>query len=331
MKQLPEAFIDEMQDLIHDDLPSYLESYEQPRFYGLRVNTDKISVEDFLKISPFRLRPIPWTHNGFYYEESERPAKHPYYYAGLYYLQEPSAMMPAESLPVEHSDLVLDVCAAPGGKSTALINKKPRLLVTNDISNSRAQALLKNLELFGANDFLLLSEDPQKFTERFQNLFDKILIDAPCSGEGMFRKEPLCIKAWTEHGHDYYVNIQKSIVRNCLSMLKDGGQMVYSTCTFSRKEDEEIISYLKSLDDSVTVRKIETPYDGFSHGIFEDGLLLSEEELQNLIRIFPHKTEGEGHFVALLQKGTTKERGNSQLQAVRLSEIKGFQALPKEA
>ena len=144
---LPEKFERKMQDILGDEYQEYVDCYEAPCYYGLRVNTKKISVEDFVRICPFEIRPIPWIENGFYYDETlDKPSKHPYYFAGLYYIQEPSAMTPAHVLPVEAGDRVLDICAAPGGKSTELAAKLhgTGLLVSNDISASRAKALLKN-------------------------------------------------------------------------------------------------------------------------------------------------------------------------------------------
>ncbi|MBP5224472.1 MAG: RsmB/NOP family class I SAM-dependent RNA methyltransferase, partial [Lachnospiraceae bacterium] len=203
MAKLPEQFLEEILSLLgEEEAGAYLRCFDEPRLYGLRVNTTKISVEDFLKIFPFPLEPVPWTDNGFYYRGEDRVSRHPYYYAGLYYLQEPSAMLPARLLPVEPGDRVLDTCAAPGGKSTELAAKLngTGVLFSNDISNSRAQALLKNLELFGIPNAVILSEDLRRLEDRFAGCFDKILVDAPCSGEGMFRKEPAVVKAWLEHG-----------------------------------------------------------------------------------------------------------------------------------
>ena len=152
MLNLPNEFEEKMKALLGDEFEDYIKCYDEPRYYGLRVNTEKISVEDFVKICPFEITPIPWIDNGFYYDgEKISPAKHPYYFAGLYYLQEPSAMTPANRLPVEPGDRVLDVCAAPGGKATELGAKLQNegVLVANDISSSRARGLLKNLEVFG--------------------------------------------------------------------------------------------------------------------------------------------------------------------------------------
>ena len=160
---LPEKFERKMRDILGDEYQEYVDCYEEPRYYGLRVNTKKISVEDFVRICPFEIRPVPWIENGFYYDGTQiSPAKHPYYAAGLYYLQEPSAMTPANRLPVEPGDRVLDVCAAPGGKATELGAKLQGqgVLIANDISSSRAKGLLKNIEMFGIGNVLVLSEEP---------------------------------------------------------------------------------------------------------------------------------------------------------------------------
>lgn len=245
--KLPEAFEEKMRLLLQEEYDQYLKCFEEPRHYGLRVNTNKISVEEFLKIAPWPLIPVPWIPNGFYYDgEHVQPAKHPYYFAGLYYLQEPSAMTPASRLPVEPGDLVLDVCAAPGGKATELGAKLlgTGMLVANDISNSRARGLLKNLELLGIGNVLVTSEEPGRLVPHFTEFFDKILIDAPCSGEGMFRKEKKMIKAWEEHGPEFFSRLQRSIVVQAAAMLRPGGMLLYSTCTFDPRENEQIIEYL---------------------------------------------------------------------------------------
>ena len=330
MKNLPETFLEEMKELLGNDLPDYLSAMEEKPLSGLRVNTDRISVEEFLKISPFALEPVPWCPSGFILKDESRASKHPYYAAGLYYLQEPSAMMPASLLPVEEGDLVLDVCAAPGGKSTALINKHPRLLVSNDISVSRSRALLRNLEIFGASNALILSESPERLADRFPEMFDRILIDAPCSGEGMFRKDPHAIAGWLEHGHEFFTALQRSITASCLKLLKPGGILLYSTCTFSRKEDEETVSYMKGLEPSLTVLPVPR-YEGFSEGIAGPGEEnLTDEDRSRLVRIFPHKARGEGHFAALLQKGAAPKESRCS-ERLLLAEMTGFQALPAEA
>lgn len=211
-------------------------------------------------------------------------------------------MTPAHVLPVEDGDVVFDMCAAPGGKSTELGAKLNRtgMLVTNDISNSRAKALLKNVEVFGIPNLCVISEDPKKIAGRFTTFFDKVLIDAPCSGEGMFRKDNKLIKAWEKNGPEFYSKIQRDIVLLGADMLKPGGKMLYSTCTFSRLEDEETIRHL--LNERPEMHLIDIPwYDGFCHG-YTDDEELKTMNMDKTVRIFPHKMEGEGHFIALLEK-----------------------------
>ena len=303
-ERLPEQFKKNMKELLgEEEYESYLESFKQDRLYSLRINTAKISVEDFLRISPFALRPIPWIPNGFYYDKEENPAKHPYYFAGLYYLQEPSAMTPAHVLPVREGDRVLDLCAAPGGKSTALGAKLQGtgLLVSNDISASRAKALLKNIEVFGIDRVLVTCEYPEKLAEHFPEYFDQILVDAPCSGEGMFRKDGKLMTSWMTEGPDFYAPIQKGILNAAALMCKPGGNLVYSTCTFSRKEDEDNIREFLMKHPDFSLTEIEA-YEGFVRGY----------DLPEAIRLFPHHLEGEGHFVALLHReGETVGRNAS--------------------
>lgn len=305
---LPAAFEEKMKQLLKEEYSDYINCYEEPRYYGLRVNTNKISVEAFERICPFRLWPVPWIKNGFYYDgETESPGKHPYYFAGLYYLQEPSAMTPADRLPVFPGDKVLDLCAAPGGKATELGARLlgKGLLAANDISNSRAKGLLKNLEVFGIGNVLVFSEEPGKLLGYFPEYFDKILIDAPCSGEGMFRKDKKMVKAWEAHGPEYFSKIQQRILLQAADMLKPGGLLLYSTCTFDALENEQSIAYLLSERPEFSIQQM-VPYEGFESGRPE---LLDETypELKRTVRIFPHKMHGEGHYLALLQKGKSKE------------------------
>ena len=301
--ELPVAFCDEMKRILGDEYEDYLKSMEGTRKFGLRVNTAKISVEDFLKISPFELTPIPYVKNGFYYDgEKEQPAKHPYYFAGLYYLQDPSAMTPASRLPIEENDVVLDLCAAPGGKATELAAKLhgTGLLIANDISSKRAKALLKNIELFGVENSFIVTEYPKKLAEYFTGFFDKILIDAPCSGEGMFRKEPSMVKAWEQNGPEFYAALQEDILKQALPMLKPGGMLLYSTCTFSPLEDEGTVQKILSMNPDMEILPMEG-YKGFASGKPE--LIGStEESIRNCVRIFPHRVDGEGHFLALFRK-----------------------------
>ncbi len=299
---LPIAFEQKMKEMLGPDFEKYLASFECEAHHGLRVNTSKISVDDFLKISPYKLKPVPWCSNGFYYDKNEKPAKHPFYFAGLYYIQEPSAMTTASLLPIEEGDIVLDICAAPGGKSTELAAKLngSGLLITNDISNSRAKALLKNIEVFGVGNALVTSEPPHELAKRFPAFFDKILIDAPCSGEGMFRKQSNMTKAWETNGVDLFVGLQRSILKEAVTMLKPGGMIIYSTCTFSKEENEQSIEYLLSLDDSLHLEELPL-IDGFDTG-HPDWGNTGNKELVKCRRLWPHRIDGEGHFVALVRK-----------------------------
>lgn len=301
---LPSAFEEKMKRILGEEFQDYMSCYEEPRYYGLRVNTQKISVSEFKKICPFEIRQVPWIENGFYYDgDIVSPARHPYYFAGLYYLQEPSAMTPANRLPVNPGDKVLDLCAAPGGKATELGAKLggTGLLTANDISSSRAKGLLKNIELFGIGNVLVSSEEPGRLLTYFPGFFDKILIDAPCSGEGMFRKDKKMVKAWEEHGPAYFSKIQKNIILQAADMLAPGGMMLYSTCTFDPSENEGVIHHLLKERPEFRVCPIR-PYEGFTPGmpqLIEGG----DPSLSMTVRIFPHKMHGEGHFLALLQKG----------------------------
>ncbi len=319
---LPITYTNRMKELLGEEYDAYIESFDRPHHTGLRVNTLKISVEEFKKISPFELKEVPWTENGFYYEGGLQPAKHPYYYAGLYYIQEPSAMTPAALLPIEEGDRVLDLCAAPGGKSTELAAKLhgTGVLVTNDISNSRAKALLKNIELFGVRNAIVASESPEKLANTFEGYFDKILVDAPCSGEGMFRKDSGLIKSWEEYGVDYFSKLQKQIILEAAKMLRPGGLMVYSTCTFSPEENELTIAHLKEHYPEFTVLDVKRE-EGFDRG-HPEWIGSDDENLKNCVRLWPHKINGEGHFVALLQKGEDEGRKKvkTKTEPVKLSD-----------
>lgn len=317
IQTLPLPFLERMKEMLGDDYDAFLESYENPRTYGLRVNTAKLSCQDFQELSPFPIRPIPWISTGYFYDEESRPARCPYYQAGLYYLQEPSAMTPASRLAIEPGDFVLDLCAAPGGKATALgaALNDTGFLLANDISTSRARALLRNLELFGMKNMLVTDEKPAKLAQRFPAFFNKILLDAPCSGEGMFRKEESLARDWTPEKSAELSDIQKDLILKAADMLRPGGMMLYSTCTFSPCEDEEVVAYL--LRERPDMELMEMPgYEGFSSGRpeyagtadtsdSETALNLNTfdpEELQKCVRIFPHKMDGEGHFLALFHK-----------------------------
>lgn len=289
---LPQAFLERMEKLLGSELPDFLESYNDERFYGLRVNTLKISVEDFLSISPFKLKPIPFTRDGFYYDPEDKPTKHPHYHAGLYYIQEPSAMAPVNVLEPKASDNVLDMCACPGGKSVQIASylRNEGLLVSNDVSSSRMKALVKNLEIMGVTNVLMLNTNQEEIGRCFDGFFDKLLVDAPCSGEGMFRKEPKMVSEWTPEYTQGFRVIQEDILKNIADTLKTGGEMVYSTCTFSSLENEDCLEDFMSKESNFTQVKLSKADYEFAT---ETGYG----------RLWPHKIKGEGHFVAKLVKG----------------------------
>ena len=251
---LPRKFEEEMKELLKEEYDKYLASFEEKPMSSIRINEEK--VKDFLKISPFELEKIPFIHNG-YYTSDPNIGKHPYYDAGLYYIQEASAMTPAENLPIEEGDYVLDLCAAPGGKSTELLSKLhgTGLLVANDISSSRCYALAKNIQRMGFDNFFVTSHDAKDLSKFFPNFFDKILVDSPCSGEGMFRKDRSLITSWEEKDSSYYPPLQKEILKSALKMLKPGGKLLYSTCTFAKKENEEVIQEV--LDENIKTGKVD--------------------------------------------------------------------------
>ncbi|TYA14818.1 rRNA cytosine-C5-methyltransferase [Paenibacillus faecis] len=327
--QLPVAFLQRMEAFLGDQYDDFLVSYDNPRYAGIRVNTLKIGVREFREISPFELRPIPWCDSGFYVDESLRPGKHPYYHAGLYYIQEPSAMAPAEVLDIRPGDRVLDLCAAPGGKSTQIAAKLngQGILVTNDISAERTKALAKNMELYGVRNAIVLNETPERIARAFPGYFNKILIDAPCSGEGMFRKDEDMARQWERHSIAKCTVMQRDILRTAASLLAPGGRIVYSTCTFAPEENEAQIAAF--LEQNPAFELISLPEGrGFSPGR-PDWLAMLAEKAQALPeeasvspsalegpeadatsrcgRLWPHLIEGEGHFLAVLQhKGETR-------------------------
>lgn len=317
---LPEAFLEKMKELLGDEYNEYIGSFEEEWHPGLRANTMKITPEALREMLPWPLEAVPWCKEGFYYDPREaRPSKDPAYYAGLYYLQEPSAMTPGAFLPVEPGDRVLDVCAAPGGKSTQLGArlKGQGLLVANDISPSRARALLKNLELAGIPNICVTGETPERLAAQWPEFFDKILVDAPCSGEGMFRREEDMVKDWSQRGPAYYSPLQREILFDAVRLLKPGGMLLYSTCTFSKEEDEGTV--LAALD-----KFPELELRPLDHSLVPGAC--SFEELPGCMRLFPHRLKGEGHFLALLQKKRVLKPGAADDMTADMSPAVGKNA-----
>ncbi|MBW4838887.1 MAG: RsmB/NOP family class I SAM-dependent RNA methyltransferase, partial [Paenibacillaceae bacterium] len=314
--QPPKGFLERMKELLgEEEYAAFYASYDNPRFAGIRVNTLKIDSEAFREAVPFELRPIPWCETGYYIDEQTKPGKHPYYHAGLYYIQEPSAMAPVELLEVTPGEHVLDLCAAPGGKSTQIAAKLRGngMLVTNDINAERTKALAKNIELYGVRNAVVLGESPERIARAFPNFFDKILIDAPCSGEGMFRKDEDMARLWEPEWIRKYAGMQRDILRSAAALLAPGGRMVYSTCTFAPEENEATIADFLLEHPEFRVVPLR-PNDCLSPGrpewlewLAERGEgrdYPSEIVAQTAMcgRLWPHKMEGEGHFLAVLER-----------------------------
>jgi len=307
LKALPPSFLARSQAMLGEEYPAFLETYQHSPWHGLRVNPLKISPASFRQISPFSLTPVPWCPEGFTYPESERPGKHPYHAAGLYYLQEPSAMAVAAALGAQPGERILDLCAAPGGKSTQLAAamRGQGLLVSNEIHPVRVKALSENIERLGITNTVVTNETPERLAERFRGFFDRILVDAPCSGEGMFRKLPEAIDDWSEAKVAECQRLQADILESAASMLKPGGTLVYSTCTFAPAENEQSIASFLTRHPAFALQPV--PHaDAFSPGHAEwaqpvlDAMTLTA-------RLWPHKVSGEGHFIARLVKSADAE------------------------
>lgn len=306
--KLPKEFLANMQRLLGPEYEQFLDSYNISPYAGLRINTLKVDVERFLKLTSMELSPIPWCPTGFYYNNAvERPAKHPYYHAGLYYLQEPSAMAPGSAAYPKPGEKILDLCAAPGGKSTQLAAALggEGVLVSNDVDEDRVKALTKNLELYGIRNAVVTNEQPRRLAEVFHGYFDKVLVDAPCSGEGMFRKDPGAVRSWESFTCRRCGAMQREILTYAASMVRAGGRIIYSTCTFAPEEDEMTIDWFLDTFPEFELKPV--PFSQhFDHGRPEWGS--GRPELALTSRLWPHKLKGEGHFVAVLERMTEGSR-----------------------
>ncbi len=314
---LPEQFKNNMRELLGDEVEAYVASLEEERSYGIRVNTLRSPVEKFSGLVGGIVAldgNIPWCKEGFYYKDGQ-PGRHPYYHAGLYYIQEPSAMFPGATIDCRPGDYVLDICAAPGGKSTqaACGLGGEGLLVSNDISEERTKALVKNIEMAGVRNALITNETPENLARNFPEFFDKIIVDAPCSGEGMFRKDEQAVKSWESFKSDKCREMQDGILEQVDKMLKKGGLLVYSTCTFAPLENEKTIEAFINIHPEYKVQEIYRP-----SGIMPGRPEFCENPengygLEKAARLFPHKIRGEGHFTVLLKKGEADVLENTPL------------------
>lgn len=332
--ELPKDFIIKFQQLLQSEAEPFFHTYEQEKKSGLRINPLKISVEKWLEITPFPLEKIPFVKSGFYYDPSlVQPGKHPFHAAGLYYIQEPSAMFVAEQLAPEPGEKVLDLCAAPGGKTTQLAGmmKQDGLLLANEIHPKRAKALSENIERMGIANALVTNETPERLARRFPAYFDKILVDAPCSGEGMFRKDPEAVLYWSENHVSSCSLQQKNILDSAYQMLREGGILVYSTCTFSPEENEQTVSaFLQKYPD---LELLEIPKNAGIQSGKPEWTDKENKQLVKTARLWPHYLNGEGHFVAKFQKNASGEpvKVSQATSKASKAQLKDFQAFLNES
>ena len=319
MKKTPEAFNNRMKQLLSDDYDSFIEALSAEPIKGFRVNTDKISLVEFEKINIFGEEKIPYVENG-YYLNYEKAGNHPYHHAGMIYIQEPAAMAPAECIDIDPQWKILDMCAAPGGKSTQLKNKlgESGLLVSNEIISSRCKILTGNIERLGLKNTVTTCMDTNKLIRHFPAFFDLIMCDAPCSGEGMFRKDDTAIEEWSEENVRMCAERQAEILENAVQLLKNGGYIIYATCTFSLEENEMLIdSFLQQHKDFelIDVNEKIKPYT--MPGIFFEGC--QTENISFARRFYPHTAKGEGQFMAVLHNTSAyAENCSSSIKSVKI-------------
>ena len=296
--RLPKEFELRMQQMLKDEYADFCRSLDETDIAkGVRINTLKNGRDVLL---PMMSDKVFWCDDGYYVNDVNLSGKHPYHTAGLFYFQEPSAMSPVEALGIEPGDRVLDLCAAPGGKSTHAAAKLmgEGIIVCNEIIPKRAKILSENIERMGIKNAIVTNEEPERLASRFDGFFNKIIVDAPCSGEGMFRKEPQAVDEWSiEHSEACAVR-QKLICDSAIKMLAPGGKLVYSTCTFAPCENEGVAKHI--IDTYPDMRLVDIEIDGLSDGCGE--WIGDERDFSGTKRIFPHKQKGEGHFVALFEK-----------------------------
>lgn len=283
---LPEAFLQRMEAQLGSEYPAFLESLERPRAVALRFNPMKGE----RPVLPFVGAPVPWEPEGFYYDPETRPGLHVYHEAGVYYLQEASAMAPVALLDPKPGERVCDLCAAPGGKTTQIAGRMlgQGFLVCNEINPKRAKILSRNIERMGVANALVTNEHPETLASRFPGFFDRVLVDAPCSGEGMFRKEEAAVTDWSQETVQMCARRQREILDSAARLVRPGGRLVYSTCTFAPEEDEETVAAFLEAHPEFAPEPVEAPW-------FVPGENAS-------YRMWPHKLLGEGHFAAVLRK-----------------------------
>ena len=288
---LPEAFLARMKTQLNEAFPAFLESLERPRAVALRMNPLKGEAPRL----PFVQDSVPWEPSGYYYDPEARPGLHPYHEAGVYYLQEASAMSAVALLDPQPGERVCDLCAAPGGKTTQIAGRMlgQGFLLCNEINPKRAQILSRNVERMGVANALVTNEHPARLAEKYKGFFHRVLIDAPCSGEGMFRKEEAAVTDWSQQTVEMCARRQAEILHSGAALLQPGGRLVYSTCTFAPEENEQTVANFLREHPEFALEAVDAPwFTPAGEGQF---------------RLWPHKLLGEGHFVAVLRKQDGEE------------------------
>ena len=307
-KNYPPEYIQIINRLLKDHAPLFWAALEDcSPAVGLRINPAKTSLVELQKDLLVEIEPLPWTAHGAALQETGDLGKHPYHTAGLYYIQEPSAMVPVAVLDPQPGERVLDLCAAPGGKTTQIQSrmKNEGLLIANDANPRRVQALSKNLERWGARNISVLCETPRRISKHLGDFFDRVLVDAPCSGEGTFRSDPGEIKKWSPEFSRRCCRIQDEILWFAAKMVRPGGVLVYSTCTFNQDENEGTIARFLGKNLDFRIDPIE-PVQGYSKGIQLENA--PSIDFTGAVRIWPHLSQGEGHFAARLRKSESSPR-----------------------
>lgn len=315
-----EQFDVRMKSLLKDEYDDFKKALLEKPVKGLYLNRNKKNVERVLDKNYVEHHPI--VENGYLYDENYHPGRSAYFLAGLYYIQEPSAMLVADALPIEPDDFVLDMCAAPGGKSCEIASRLTGegILIANDIEASRARILSENIERFGLDNTIVTNVDPMRFTKQFQEAFDKIVLDAPCSGEGMFRKLEQAVDTWSEEKVLECAHIQKNLLKGAYDMLKQGGMVIYSTCTYSYEENEAMVHY--AVDELGFELLPLNKSNGLCPGV----------DLDEVVRCYPHHYRGEGHFIALLRKpgNSPRKQVRTIKPSVNLTDLKVLKAFYQE-
>ena len=307
MKELPIEFTSRMQRILGEEYTIFESAMHEPCVKAFRVNTEKISLADFEKINPFGEEKIPYVETG-YYLDYEKAGNHPYHHAGMVYIQDPGAMATAECVEIQPDWYILDTCSAPGGKSTQLKNKlgENGVLVSNEIIASRCKILTGNVERLGLKNTVTTCMDTRRLAKTFPKTFDLVMVDAPCSGEGMFRKDDIAIDEWSEDNVKMCAERQTEILENAAICVKNGGYIVYATCTYSLEENEMVIdSFLTNHPDFEIVPVKETVRQFTADGIAFDGCKC--DKLHFARRFYPHKSKGEGQFMAVLHSTVPEE------------------------